>query len=54
MYDPVVHHFYMDKIQNKTTCDKFVLQWIRYAKLTGMHQSLKQKYPNPFSCENYA
>jgi len=54
MYDPVVHHFYMDKIQNKTTCDKFVLQWIRYAKLTGMHLSLKKKYPNPFRCENYA
>ena len=54
MNDPVVHHFYMDKIQNKTNCDKFVIQWIRYANLTGMYQSLKIKYPNPFRCEIYA
>ena len=52
MNDPVVHHFYMDKIQNKSKCDKFVLQWIKYANLTGTYQELKKKYPKPFRCEN--
>ena len=52
MYDPVIYQFYMDKIQNKTECDKFVLQWITYTHLTGTHKNLKLKYPSPFQCEN--
>ena len=51
MNDPVVHHFYMDKIQNKSNCDKFVFQWINFAHLTGTYENLKCKYPKPFTCE---
>ena len=53
MNDPVVHHFYMDKIQNKSICNRFVFQWLRYAHLAGIYQELKLKYQKPFTCEKY-
>ena len=52
MNDPVVHHFYIEKLENKTKCDKMIIQWLNYAKLTGVYQNLKLKYPKPFICEN--
>ena len=51
MIDPVIYHFYMDKIQYKSKCNKFVLQWLQYAKITGMYNNLKKIYPKPFKCE---
>ena len=51
--DPVIYHFYINKIQNKTDCDKLVLQWLNYANLTGVYQKLKLIYSTPFKCEKY-
>ena len=53
MSNPVIIHFYNNKIQKKTECDKIVIQWLSYAKLAGVYSILKQLYPNPFSCEKY-
>lgn len=49
--DPVIHHFYFDKIQNESKCNRFVFQWIKYAQLTGVYSNLKIKFPKPFKCE---
>ena len=49
--DPVVHHFYIGKMQKQSKCNKFVIQWLKYAKLTGKYKILKLKFPNPFQCE---
>lgn len=51
MTDPVVHHFYIGKIQHIKRCNKFALEWLKYAKLTGKYEKLKLKFPNPFKCE---
>ena len=51
MTDPVVQHFYLEKIQDLTRCNKYVLQWLKYVNLTGKYHQLKQKYKKPFSCE---
>ena len=51
MTNPVIHHFYMEKIYNISRCNKFVFQWLKYAKEAGVYQSLKRKYPKPFLCE---
>ena len=49
--DPVIYHFYIGKIQNQRKCHKFLIQWIKYAKLTGRYKFLKMKYSKPFECE---
>ena len=49
--DPVIQHFYKGKIEEKDVCDKYVIQWLKYAKLTGQYINLKLKYPKPFRCE---
>ena len=51
MIDPVINHYYFGKIQNEKKCKKQVLQWLKYAKMTGSYENLKLKYPNPFECE---
>ena len=51
MTDPVVHHFYLGKMQYESKCNKQVLKWIFYANMTGKYQILKNKYPIPFNCE---
>jgi lipopolysaccharide biosynthesis glycosyltransferase len=51
MNDPVIHHFYIDKIPNESKCNKFVFQWLKYAHLTGVYSNLKIKFPKPFKCE---
>ena len=53
MSNPVIYHFYNNKIQKKTECDKIVIQWINYVKLAGVYDKLKILYPNPFICEHY-
>ena len=53
MINPVVHHFYMEKIYNISRCNKFVLQWLKYAKEAGVYKILKKKYPKPFHCKKY-
>ena len=49
--DPVIQHFYKWKIENTDECDKYVIQWLKYAELTGQYINLKLKYPKPFRCE---
>lgn len=49
--NPVIYHFYMDKLQYRNDCDKIVLQWLNYAKLAGVYEELKLKYPGPFNCQ---
>lgn len=51
MTDPVVQHFYLEKIQHLERCNKYVLQWLKYVNLTGKYHQLKQKYKEPFTCE---
>ena len=53
MIDPVVSHYYIGKLQHEKACIKPVIQWLKYAKLTGKYELLKKKYPNPFECEKY-
>ena len=49
--DPVVYHFYLVKLEEQNKCNKFVIQWLKYANLTGRYQNLKLKYPKPFQCQ---
>ena len=49
--DPVIHHFYIGKMHKKDNCNKFVIQWLKYANLTGQFNNLKLRYPKPFHCE---
>ena len=51
MDSPVIYHFYFGKIQDRRECDKIVIEWINYAKLAGVYEILKKKFPNPFTCE---
>lgn len=51
-YNPVINHFYHDKIQlGQMGCNSSTIQWIQYAKLTGLYKEIKSKYPLPFRCE---
>ena len=49
--DPVIYHSYIEKIVDQSKCNKFVIQWLKYAKLIGKYENLKLKYPKPFLCE---
>ena len=50
--NPVINHFYPDKLYNGFKCNIFIIQWINYAKLTGLYKIIKKKYPIPFKkCE---
>ena len=51
MTDPVINHFYGWKIQIQEKCNKQLIQWLKYANLTGKYEILKSKYPKPFTCE---
>ena len=51
MIDPVVQHFYLEKLQETKRCNKYVYQWLKYANVTGRYLQLKQKYKIPFLCE---
>ena len=53
MVDPVISHYYIGKMQEEIKCIKPVLQWIKYANLSGKYRNIKLKYPNPFACEKY-
>ena len=51
--DPVINHLYQEKIQNGIGCNVFTMKWLKYAKLTGLYEDIKKKYPKPFtSCES--
>ena len=52
--DPVIFHYYgLKKLYHLTTCNKFTFQFIKYAKLTGVLDIIKEKCPNPFQyCEH--
>ena len=51
MIDPVINHYYFGKMQHEKKCKKQVIQWLKYANMTGYYKNLKLKYPNPFECE---
>lgn len=53
LLDPVISHYYIGKLHKERACINPVLQWLKYAKLTGEYKNLKLKYPNPFECENF-
>ena len=53
LLDPVINHFYIGKLHEEKACINPVLQWLKYAKLTGQYKKLKLRYPNPFECENF-
>ena len=42
--DPVILHFYPNKLKDENKCNKFVIQWLKYAKLSGKYRILKLKY----------
>lgn len=51
-YNPFINHFYHNKIQlGRMKCSSSTMQWIKYAKLTGLYKEIKSKYPIPFRCE---
>ena len=51
LFDPVIIHFYKGKLERQSKCNRYVLQWLKYANLTGQYNKLKLKYPEPFHCE---
>ena len=51
--DPVILHFYPNKLKDENKCNKFVIQWLKYAKLSGKYEILKLKYPQPFNSEKF-
>lgn len=51
MIDPVINHYYFGKMQYEKKCKKQVIQWLKYANMTGNYENLKLKYPSPFECE---
>ena len=53
MTDPVILHFNFGKIMYQSDCNKYVFQWIKYAKITKKYNNLKLKYSRPFQCERY-
>lgn len=47
--DPVIYHYYgLTKIYTISSCNKYTLQFIKYAKLTGLLDIIKNKFPKPF------
>ena len=46
--DPVINHLYQDKITYGIGCTSLTIQWINYAKMTGLFEIIKKKYPKPF------
>ena len=51
--DPVINHFYHNKIHNTIRCNSLTMKWIQYSKLTGLYEDIKRKYPKPFiSCKH--
>ena len=53
-FDPLINHFYNYKIYDGSMdCNNITIQWIKYAKLTGFYEEIKQKYPIPFELCNY-
>lgn len=51
MKDPIVQHFYLEKLQHISRCNKYLYQWLKYANLTGKYLELKQQFREPFKCE---
>lgn len=52
MDNPVIYHFYTHKMHKMKECDKMVILWINYAKLAGVYEILKVRFPFQFKCEN--
>lgn len=51
--DPVITHIIQNKLQFSDNCnDNLLIQWIQYAKLSGLYEMIKKQYPKPFKCEN--
>ena len=52
-YDPVLNHYYHVKIHDGAAGCKSIstIQWLKYAKLTGLYEDIKKKYPKPFKCK---
>ena len=51
--DPIISHIIENKLQYSDNCnDNLLIQWIQYAKLSGLYEMIKKKYPKPFKCEN--
>ena len=42
--DPVIYHFYKNKITQSSICNKYTYQFINYSKLTGFYKEIKSKY----------
>ena len=42
--DPVIYHFYKNKITKSSICNKYTYQFINYSKLTGFYKEIKSKY----------
>ena len=50
--DPVIVHYYGQKIYIENICNKYTYQFIGYSKLTGIYDEIRIKYPKPFEiCE---
>ena len=46
--DPVIMHFYQDKITFGNYCNRYTVQWVKYTELIGLYDIMKKKYPSPF------
>ena len=51
--DPVIIHYYVQKVTSGIGCNKYTFQFINYSKLTGFYDEIRIKYPKPFKmCEH--
>ena len=50
--DPVIIHLTANKPNKNMANKKYTLMWIEYAKITGLYEEIKKKYPDPFKKYN--
>ena len=51
--DPVIIHYYIQKVTSGIGCNKYTFQFIKYSKITGFYREIKNKYFKPFKmCEH--
>jgi len=46
--NPIIIHLYSVKPFKNLANRRNTLMWINYAKMTGLYEQIKKKYPKPF------
>ena len=46
--NPIIIHLIQNKPFNNEANDIYTISWINYAKISGLYEKIKNKYPLPF------